>query len=239
MQNGVKGISVSVALAAYDGGKYIAQQLESVIPQLREGDEIVVSDDFPEGTTRAAIEPFLLAGAPVKYIRGPGRGVIRNFEYAIGQCSGDVIFLCDQDDVWLPGKLERVLAAFTGDTFAVMHNARITNENLEPTGVTLFEINGAASGTVHNIVKNTFTGCCMAFRRELLEYILPFPQKIPMHDQWIGIRAQQHGGVALIEEPLLLYRRHGGALTGGKTSLADKLRWRAQIIHAVMRGNGK
>lgn len=92
-------MKISVALAAYNGEKYIGEQIESILPQLGRDDEIVVSDDNPAGKTRAAVEFYSAYDGRVRYVEGTGEGVCRNFENAILNCSGDVIFLCDQDDV--------------------------------------------------------------------------------------------------------------------------------------------
>lgn len=224
---------ISVVIAAYNGGEYIAQQLSSVLPQLGEDDEVVISDDFPSGSTAKAVAPFLLTDKRVKYIKGPGKGVIKNFENAINYASGDYIFLCDQDDVWLDGKVSAVMKAFEGGALVVMHDAYITDSKLNVTENSLFSKNGAGTGCVKNIIKNTYTGCCMAFSAKIKKYILPFPDAIPMHDQWIGLIGEKAGKVALINDPYIYYRRHDGTATGGKTSFLQKIKWRADIIRCL------
>ena len=87
-----------------------------------------------------------------------------------------------------------------------------------------------------NIRKNSYIGCCMAFRRELLEYILPFPESLPMHDQWIGLLAEKHGSVRLLRTPLIRYRRHGdNATKQTHANAAQMLKWRAEITREVLR----
>lgn len=224
---------ISVVIAAYNGGEYIAQQLSSVLPQLGEGDEVIISDDLPSGSTAKAISGFLEKDKRVKYIKGPGKGVIKNFENAINYASGDYIFLCDQDDVWLDGKVNAVMKAFKSGASVVMHDAYITDGSLNIVEKSLFQKNGAGTGCVKNIIKNTYTGCCMAFSAKLKTYILPFPEDIPMHDQWIGLIGEKAGGVVLINNPYIYYRRHDGTATGGKTSFSQKLKWRADIIRCL------
>ena len=226
---------VSVVIAAYNGEQYIREQLDSVLKQLGEHDEVIISDDNPGGKTFSAVSDIIEKDDRIKYINGPGKGVIKNFENAIGKSSGDYIFLCDQDDVWFDSKVQTVLAEFQKGAILVMHDAVVTDENLNPAEQSFFKSRGSSAGMVKNIIKNSYIGCCMAFDKELKRYILPFPDGIPMHDQWIGLVGEKHGKVSLISEPLIYYRRHVGAVTGGKTSLKDKLLWRKNIIKALLR----
>ena len=111
---------ISVVLAAYKGEKYIGAQVESIISQLGENDELIVSDDFPTGDTRKAIADLIENDKRIIYLNGPGRGVIANFEFAISKARGDYIFLSDQDDVWLDGKINTVLKEFCNGSDAVL-----------------------------------------------------------------------------------------------------------------------
>ncbi|MCR5149770.1 MAG: glycosyltransferase [Clostridiales bacterium] len=228
---------VSVALAAYNGGDFITEQLSSILSQLGEEDEVIVSDDNPPGNTKPAV--LSLADKRIKYYEGPGKGVVKNFEFAISKCEGDVIFLSDQDDVWLPGKVEAVVKEINGGASLVLHNAIITDRNLNADGLTAFSYFSTNKSFLRNFIKNTFVGCCMAFPSCEAESFLPFPESLPMHDWYIALKTLKSGKkVSLIEEPLILYRRHGGNVTGGRTSLKEKLRRRKDIAKAVfMKGN--
>lgn len=225
---------VSVVLAAYKGEKYIRAQVESIISQLEDGDELIISDDFPQGKTFDAISDIISCDNRVVYTAGPGRGVIKNFEFAISLSKGDYIFLADQDDVWLDGKVKRVVCEMQSGADLVLHNAFVTDGELNKTNENVFCLNKTRKGFLRNIIKNSYQGCCMAFRSGLKKYILPFPENLPMHDQWIGLMAEKHGKVSFIDEPLILYRRHGDNVTGNGSSFKDKLKWRADIIGAVL-----
>lgn len=226
---------ISVVLAAYKGEKYIAEQVMSILPQLSENDELVISDDFPQGETFGAVESIIRNDSRVRYIHGKGQGVIKNFENAINNAKGDFIFLSDQDDVWLDGKVRAVMAEFGKGADVVMHNADIVDGELKKTGETAFGVNGAGTGIVKNIIKNTYQGSCMAYRAELNKYILPFPENLPMHDQWIGLMGEKHGKVSLINESYLLYRRHGENVSGNGSSLMQKIRWRMAITGCLLK----
>ncbi len=228
-----KDKKISVALAAYKGENFIREQLNSILIQLGENDEIIVSDDLPGGETEQIVRDFAETDKRVKYIKGPGQGLIMNFENAIKNCTGDYIFLCDQDDEWLPDKVEKVTEKLDEGFSLVLHNAMVTDENLKITDTSFFNSHATKLGFLNNIIRNSYMGCCMAFRKELCGKILPFPQNLPMHDQWIGLIAEKTGKVCLVEKPLILYRRHGGNMTGGATSLKQKIMWRVSIAQRI------
>lgn len=227
-------MKISVALAAYKGEKYIAAQIESILPQLGNGDELIVSDDYPAGKTKAIVESFAAKDGRVKYIKGKGKGVVANFETALNACSGDVIFLCDQDDVWMPDKVQTVMAEIENGAKLVMHDASITDADLNITNPSCFSVHGANTSLCKNLLKNTFVGCCMAFTKDLLCETLPFPKGIAMHDWWIALVALKHKHkTVLIHKPLILWRRHGENVTGSKTTAMQKIRWRADMLSAL------
>lgn len=221
-------MKISVALAAYKGEKYIAEQLSSILSQLSENDEVVVSDDFPQGETKRIVEQ--MCDSRIEYIEGPTQGVCANFENALKHCTGDIIFLADQDDVWLENKVKTVCEALEENDL-VMHDAYITDSFLNKSGETCFTVHNANTGFLKNLKRNSFTGCCMAFRKDILAQVLPLPKGLPMHDWWIGLVAIKKGyRVSLINEPLMLWRRHEGSVTGKKTSLLQKLKFRLKMI---------
>lgn len=232
-------MKVSVALAAYKGEKYIGEQIESILPQLGPMDEIVVSDDLPGDETQKIVEFYHAYDSRVRYIIGPGRGVCNNFENAISNCGGDVIFLCDQDDVWLPNKVRRVMEKIENGADLVMHDARVTDASLNTMHDSFFALHNTRMGFAANFIRNSFVGCCMAFRSEITEKALPFPYNLPMHDQWIGLLTELYGRVELINEPLILYRRHGENVTGGKASLANRIKWRYDLARELSRRTSK
>lgn len=221
---------ISVALAAYKGEKYIEAQIRSILPQLSYEDEIIVSDDRPGGMTEKIVKRLSAEDSRVIWVEGKSRGVVANFVNAIRYCKGDKIFLCDQDDVWLPDKVKRVTEAFDEGYDLVLHNAYVTDGELNITDYSFFEKRGSKKGVIRNIFKNSYMGCCMAFDRKLLKRIMPMPKNIPMHDQWIGILGEIYGKVKFIDLPLIYYRVHGGNVTGGKTSFSQKMAWRRYLI---------
>ena len=225
---------ISVALAAYEGERYIEEQLRSILPQLSEDDEIIVSDDKPGGMTEKIVRRIAEEDPRVVYVQGHSKGVAANFVNAIRHCKGDKIFLCDQDDVWLPDKVQRVTEAFDAGATLVLHNAYVTDEELNIKETSFFALRGSRPGFLRNLVKNSYMGCCMALDRSLLKKIMPMPKAVPMHDQWIGLIGEIYGKPVFLDVPLLYYRRHEGNVTGGKTETRQKLQWREYLIKKLI-----
>lgn len=229
-------MKISVALAAYKGEKYITGQIESILSQLGEDDEIVVSDDYPEGKTKDAVLSLASKDNRIRYVEGEGKGVVKNFENALRNCSGDVIFLSDQDDVWLPDKVECVMNEIHNGASLVLHDASLTDADLNITDESFFSSHGSNASLTRNLIKNSFVGCCMAFTKELMHETLPFPKELPMHDWWIALVAlKKNRKTVLLGKSLILWRRHGNNVTGGKTSFAQKFIWRLRIASSLAR----
>jgi glycosyltransferase involved in cell wall biosynthesis len=221
-------------MATYNGSAYLREQVDSILSQLQPGDELLVSDDGSTDDTRQILATY---GGKLKIVneRRVG-GVVRNFERVLSFAQGDVIVLADQDDVWLPGKLDRLRAELVYCDL-VMSNAQVVDAQLTPQSVTLFEQLRIAPGMLKNIWRNSFVGCCMGFRRHLLMRALPFPLHTPWHDWLLGLLGSAAGKVVFLSDPLMLYRRHGSNASetgvGSSNSLAIKLRLRIQIAAAL------
>lgn len=229
-------MKISVALAAYKGEQYIAGQLESILLQLGENDEVIVSDDYPAGKTRDIVLEMASADKRIRYIEGPGKGVVKNFENAMLGCTGDVIFLSDQDDIWLPGKVESVMNEIRNGAQLVLHDASVADADLNITDESYFSSHSSNTSFFGNIIRNSFVGCCMAFTRELMTQAMPFPEKLPMHDWWIALVAlKKKRKTVMLRNPLILWRRHGDNVTGGKTSFVQKVTWRIKMISSLAR----
>lgn len=210
-------MKISVALAYYDGAEYIEEQLTSILSQLSDRDEVILSVDRAFDGSMDMLRGFEEQDKRIFITNGPSKGVVKNFEHAIKMCSGDIIFLSDQDDVWLPDKVKTVRKAFRDkEVMAVLHDAKIVDEHLNEVEPSFFKLRGSGTGFFKNLWKNSYIGCCMAFRREMTEYILPIPEDMYMHDYWIGATAECMGRVELIDEPLILYRRHSANVTDMK-----------------------
>ena len=219
--------SVSVALPLYNSEKYIRQQVDSILMQIGERDELVLSYNPSTDSTWEIINEYAKADPRVKIVTCEEKGLNPDIESAIAHCSGDVIFLSDHDDVWTENKVEKVLEKFrSGEYLLVMHGRYVTDGELNITGSV--DYTGVHTDTFHNLVKNHFCGSCFAFRRELIPVVLPIPRRRVYHDAWIGLLAAKYGNVGIIHEPLMYYRRHDSNLSvsksrGGSVILRDRI----------------
>lgn len=219
-------------MATYNGEKYIRQQLCSIISQIGEGDEVIISDDGSTDSTLDIVRN--MADGRIRIVEGPCRqSPTLNFENALSHAKGDYIFLADQDDVWKPGKVSTMME-WLKRYDCVVSDAEMADESLRVIEKSYYSVHHTKPGRWYNLfVKNGYMGCCMAFTRRVLDAALPFPKSIAMHDLWLGNVAAFRFSVKFIHEPLVTYRCHGGNASftaTGKSgfSLSEKLHIRLQ-----------
>lgn len=209
-------IRASIVMATYNGERFLREQLDSILINLGEFDELVISDDGSQDRTIEIIKQFQQKDNRIKLLLGgTHKGVIRNFENAMKNASGRYIFLADQDDIWVKGKIEEIVTIFEDnpDITCVLHDLKIIDENEKTIASSFVRLRNVHLGFIRNICKNSYIGNAMAFRRTLLGYVLPIPSQVPMHDQWIGLLSEYYGRTFLDPSPLGLYRRHDGNVT--------------------------
>ena len=198
---------VSVAMATYNGERYLRRQIETVFMNLAPEDELVISDDGSTDQTLSIIQSF--DDARIRLFSGPQKGINANFSNAIAHCTGDYIFLCDQDDIWHPNKVQRVLETFREQNcLLVEHDAVVADCVGNTIYPSFFDYRKVRSGFMRNIIRNTYHGCCMAFSAELKSRILPIPNGGFLHDQWIGLVAERSGKCVFLKELLMEYQRY-------------------------------
>ncbi len=230
---------ISVCLATYNGEKYIVEQLNSILSQLDINDEIIISDDHSKDNTIQIIRN--LNDSRIKiYSNEKEKGYSKNFENAINKASGDILFICDQDDVWLDTKVRTMIDSLSKAPLA-MHNALIVDEELNLINNSHFELYKVERGFLKNFLKTRYIGACMAFKRELLDKALPFPenQKLCAYDYWLTLIAEYYYQVELVHQPLIKYRRHfSNASTGGtksNNSFIKKINMRAYSFYHLLK----
>lgn len=226
--------NISVAMATFNGEKYIKEQLESIICQLNDNDEIIISDDGSTDKTINIIKSF--KDKRIRVIQGPKEGVKQNFANAIKECSGKYIFLSDQDDIWLDNKVELVAKCFEETkSDCITHNNNVISEDASKVIIDdFFKYRHSKPGLISNIYKNKYLGCTMAFRNTMKEYILPIPNDIEMHDQWIGVICEKHGKSFFLDKKLIHYRRHSSNVSSmNHYSLFKMIRNRIVFIKRI------
>lgn len=224
---------ISVCVATYNASRYIREQINSVLIQLNADDEIVVSDDESSDDTLAILDS--INDHRIKILSRNGNlGVIKNFERALYVAKGEVIFLCDQDDVWLPNKVSTCLN-YLDSNLLVVTDCIVVDAELKCLHKSFFALRNSRKGFIHNLYRNSYIGCCMAFKRELLSYALPIPSKVAMHDIWLGMVAEKYGRVTFLPTPLLLYRRHSENASPLKSryGMFKKIHFRVMLIFFI------
>ena len=228
--------TISVAMAVYNGQKYLDAQVQSILKQLREDDQLVISYNESADRTWELIQSYAQKDSRVQIVRCAEPGVNQNFEHALKHCRGDYIFLSDQDDVWLDCKVEKVMQyAQENRCQLVLHDTYITDEELKRRPATMFAERDSRPGLIRNLVHNAYHGSCMAFSQSILKQALPIPQGIGFHDRWIGELAEFYGKTGFLKEPLMEYRRHEtNASTFQKRPLHVIIKERARFIRLFL-----
>jgi glycosyltransferase involved in cell wall biosynthesis len=236
-------MKVSVAMATYNGEHFLQQQIDSILSQLGNEDELIISDNYSTDRTVSIIEEYTKKDARVKLFMCEEKGVTANFENAIKRTQGDIIFLSDQDDVWKPEKVQTVISYYKKhpNILMVMSDITVVDNDLNTTIESFYEFRGSRAGVLKNIIKNSYIGCAMSFRKELKQSILPIPRNVPMHDMWIGLVADMNQAALLIPEKLIYYRRHNNTVTTveNTSSLKQKILWRFQISTLLLKSKMK
>lgn len=213
-------------MCTFNGSHFVAEQLQSISAQTVLPSELVICDDGSTDDTLSILSEFA-KNAPVKvrlFQNEKRLGPAKNFEKAICACNGDVIFLCDQDDIWQPYKVERVIQAFETNPAAAyaFSNADMIDEQGADLGQTLWEAVGLRrkqaafreAGQVRILLKhNVITGATMAFRKSFRDLVLPIPSGW-MHDYWIVLLGSSLSYGVPIPECLMKYRRHASQVCG-------------------------
>jgi glycosyltransferase involved in cell wall biosynthesis len=214
---------ISIAMAAYNGEKYIREQLDSILAQTRQDFEMVICDDLSTDDTWKIINEYAGKDGRIRVYQNEKRlGYIKNFERAVGLCSGDCIALSDQDDIWNNDHLE-VLCDGIGTFSLVCSDALMVDEQNVSLNMSfqkdILHINEVPKDQelifTRLLYMNFAQGTSMMFRRELLSTALPFPEQIP-HDYWLAVAAAAGSGITYIDRVTLRYRQHGHNVTEKK-----------------------
>ncbi|HMN28144.1 MAG TPA: glycosyltransferase [Caldilineaceae bacterium] len=228
-------LTVSVAVATYNGERYIRQQLSSILGQSYLPHEIIVCDDGSTDGTTTAIRLAPESERVRLQLNAENLGFQKNFEQAITRCSGEIIALSDQDDIWLPDRLQRTVECFASDPALdlVVTEAQIVDEQLRPFNDRLYgqrlsallEAPLQAEGLIRSL---NIKGCTIAMRARLKRYVLPIAAQTWGHDHWIAFIAATLSRIAFLPEPLMYYRRH--ASSAGHDIYRRRLDWRLRAL---------
>ena len=224
--------TISVALCTHNGAEFIEAQLRSILAQSVLPIQIVISDDASQDETLSVVhgvfgtdevEALGITVTVLNHVKNVG--VTSNFERALLACTGDLVALCDQDDIWHPDRLESAQRRFedASELLLLHSDARLVDRNGAPLGYSLFDaldltdeeraaITGGR-GLEALLKRNLITGATTMIRRTLVDRATPFP-KPWVHDEWLGIVAAATGRIDLLPEQLIDYRQHGANQIG-------------------------
>jgi glycosyltransferase involved in cell wall biosynthesis len=224
---------ISVVMAVFNGRRYLAEQVDSILSQLEGEDELVIVDDASTDDGVAALQISNLDR--VNVIRNHRNiGVFGTFQRGLTLARHDIVFLSDQDDVWLPGKRSAFAREFVSDPAVclVISDAEVIDATGRLTAASFMATRGGFDGSlIGTLWRNRYLGCAMAVRKRLLDIALPIPRLVPMHDMWLGLIGRSTGRVVYLPKPYLRYRRHGNNLAPDRSRSPWRLlRWRAALL---------
>jgi glycosyltransferase involved in cell wall biosynthesis len=234
-------------MTTFNGEKYIEKQIYSILQQISDTDELIISDDGSTDATLNIITAFNDKRIKVlHHIKKKGssskqfnifRMIAENFENAPYHARGDYIFLSDQDDMWIPHKAKAMLDSLQHFDL-VMCNINLIDENDLIIKYDYLHKNPISKSFLLNIIYLPFRTCCMAFNRRLLRYILPFPSNAITCNSWIGVIASRFGKVGYLQESLHQYRIHHENISRpfqkSKNSLFFKIKYRLDLLNNIL-----
>ena len=230
----------SICMTSYNGSKYIKEQIDSILSQIDNEDEIIICDDSSTDNTVEVINN-IVDGRIKLFINKNNIGVLNNYANCLSKASNELIFLSDQDDIWNCDKVAKIKDKFNEnpDVTLVLTNAMIIDGENNIIQTSFLNLNnGKSNGVIRaleNIVKNKYLGGAIAFKRSELRYILPFVDRLPMHDMWIGILNDIYGKTYYIDEALIQYRRHDSNVSPYKhKNILWRIQWRLNLIACLI-----
>jgi len=205
---------VSVCLATYNGAEHLREQIDSILADLGPDDEVVVVDDASSDETVGLLESLADPRVQV-FVSEHNQGHVTTFERAIGQATGDIIMLSDQDDVWPRGRTETLSAALTRADLAAGNYVVLGDEKTGPMPPLTPALDGHGLRNVVGLMlgRRPYYGSCMAFRSDLRSVLLPFPRAVEAHDHWLAVVGNVAGHTRHPVAPVTLRRVHEVNLT--------------------------
>lgn len=230
---------VEILLATYNGEKYLGELLDSVLSQQFDDYSLIVRDDGSTDSTLALLESYqqkFPGKIRVHYGIGDPQGPVGNFSELLELSSAPYVMFCDQDDVWLPNKIDvsfekirQMEADFGSDTPLLAHSdLLVVDHGLRPIADSFWAYSGIdphRDKLGNLLVQNVVTGCASIVNRSLVRSCGKIPPKAQMHDWWVGLVAAAMGKIGRIEVPAILYRQHAKNRLGAK-----EFRWRLPEI---------
>jgi len=236
----IENKKIDILMATYNGEKYLAEQIDSIICQTYKKWNLLIRDDGSSDNTFKILKEYEKKDDRIKIIKDKkgNLGIAKNFEELLKISSSELIMFSDQDDVWKKDKI-KIMLKYVGNSDLIISDAIVTNEKLECISESLFCLVKSKNGIIKNVIKNTYYGCCMLFKRKILEEVLPIPNNKEIgHDLWIGLISEKYYKVKFIDEKLIYFRRHSNNVTTinkSKRNIRKKIIGRYIILKELFR----
>lgn len=217
--------TIDVLLATYNGEKYIKEQIDSILDQTYENIRLIISDDCSKDKTQEILKEYEKKDNRIElYIQEKNLGVVKNIEFLLKQVKNKYYMLSDQDDIWLPEKIEKSLETLLeNNADLVFGDLEVVNQDLKTMYPSFGDfmllnkkIHKYINSNMLNYIYNCVTGCTILAKKETIQKILPLPKKSKylIHDHWIGLMTSIYGKVAYMPEKYIKYRQHGNNQVG-------------------------
>ena len=225
-------MNCSICICTYNGNLYLHEQIMSILSQISHDDEVIVIDDCSSDNTVDLILNYQDNRINV-IVNEFNLGPVKSFEKAITQAKNGLIFLSDQDDIWKEGRYQIMKSTLLeSDAFLLSSNSIFIGKNNESIN---FKIDGVFANDSKNYIgniidifigKTNYYGCCMIFKNQLIDIILPIPSFVESHDLWMAFSANLLKRNLHLEKPTLIRTIHGGNLSLMRRNIYSKIRTR-------------
>jgi glycosyltransferase involved in cell wall biosynthesis len=230
--------TIDVCIASFNGGKYIQEQLVSILGQTEKVTKVIVCDDVSTDNTVLIVSKMVESNPAVQLIKNrKNLGHVKNFEKCLSLCSADFVFLADQDDVWDKDKVSEMVGVFKAHPNVVLahHDLLYVDEELHALKrigrVRKHGLQSSPLFLLRQLLRPEVYGCGVAIRGSLLKKLLPFPGIVYAHDHWLATVAPLYGKVFLLDRKLVRYRQHHDNLTPKKSiSIFKKIKLRVLFL---------
>lgn len=228
-----ENVLVSIVMAVFNGERYLANQLDSILNQTYKNIEIIIVDDASSDNTISIINAYCSVHKNISLIQNSANvGIVKSFEIAMTMSTGEYIALSDQDDIWFSHKIEKLIGSID-DALLIHSDAVLVDESMQIIAKTNFGLTGkdkSKSEFIDYLISNNVTGCTALFPRKLLKLALPIPDGFYIHDHYLALIASFYGNIKFLDEPLVYYRQHGNNAIGAKRPHFDKFIEHCKVI---------
>ncbi|MBR2289487.1 MAG: glycosyltransferase family 2 protein [Clostridia bacterium] len=218
---------INILMATYNGRRYVAKQIESILNQTYQDFRLIISDDCSSDSTLKILEEYEAKDKRIEiFYQGENLGVQANFEFLIGKVRSEYFMFSDQDDIWEPDKIEKSVKKLEEENLDLVYtDLSVVDSRLNEIAPSYWKLKGLdyrikKYNNFESLYLNNFvTGCTMLVRSKWINEFMPFPKKSKyiLHDYWISLIVSQNGKIGYIDEALVKYRQHKDNKIGSKT----------------------